>query len=63
MNDNLKHHKLKIFLFSFLDYRIENGFLDMKLKWHNRIENFIKDIICFSNTVHDRNSLLMMIFK
>ena len=37
----------------------EGDFWDFKLEWHEKIEDLIKDIICFSNTVHDENCYLV----
>ena len=39
----------------FIDFFIRKGkegeYWDFKQEWHERIEDLIKDIICFSNTV------------
>ncbi len=37
----------------------EGDFWDFKQEWHDKIEDLIKDIICFSNTVHDENCYLI----
>lgn len=55
MVNKLKLQKLKELLYTYLDIKQENELFDMKLKWHDKIEDLIKDIICFSNTVHDRD--------
>ena len=39
----------------FLSQGKEGEFWDFKLEWHEKIEDLIKDIICFANTVHDEN--------
>ncbi|QTJ55227.1 AlbA family DNA-binding domain-containing protein [Dolosigranulum pigrum] len=55
MVEKSKRQELIELLFTCLETKRENDFLDMKLKWHERIDDLIKDIICFSNTVHDRD--------
>lgn len=37
----------------------EGEFWDFKQEWHKNIEDLIKDIICFANTVHDENCYLI----
>lgn len=43
----------------FLSQGKEGEFWDFKQEWHKNIEDLIKDIICFSNTVHDENCYLI----
>lgn len=46
-----------------LDYLLSQGkegeFWDFKREWHSKIEDLIKDIICFANTVHDKDCYLI----
>lgn len=44
----------------FLSQGKEGEFWDFKLEWHEKIEDLIKDIICFANTVHDENCYLIL---
>lgn len=37
----------------------EGDFWDFKKEWHSNIEDLIKDIICFANTVHDEDCYLI----
>lgn len=37
----------------------EGDFWDFKLKWHDKIEDLVKDIVCFANTVHDKDCYLI----
>lgn len=37
----------------------EGDFWDFKQEWHSNIEDLIKDIICFANTVHNEDCYLM----
>lgn len=37
----------------------EGEFWDFKQEWHERIDELIKDIICFANTVHDEDCCLV----
>ena len=37
----------------------EGDYWDFKLEWHDRMDNLIKDIICFTNTAHDENCYLI----
>ncbi|PNH21628.1 hypothetical protein CAL30_05220 [Megasphaera hutchinsoni] len=55
MVEKSKRQELIELLFKCLETKREDDFFDMKLKWHERIDDLIKDIICFSNTVHDRD--------
>lgn len=43
----------------FLSQGKEGEFWDFKQEWHKNIEDLIKDIICFANTVHDENCYLI----
>ena len=38
----------------------ESDFWDVKQKWHERIEDLVKDIICFANTIHDLDCYLII---
>ena len=59
MNRNsLKNNDLIQILRSCLESKRENEFFDLKLEWHEKMEDLVKDIICFSNTVHDRNCFI-----
>ena len=37
----------------------EADYWDVKQEWHEKTENLIKDIICFANTVHDKDCFLI----
>lgn len=37
----------------------ESEICDFKQEWHEKIEDLIKDIICFANTVHDENCYII----
>ena len=37
----------------------EADYWDVKQDWHEKIEDLIKDIICFANTVHDKDCFLI----
>ena len=43
----------------FLEQGKEGVCWDFKQEWHSKIEELIKDIICFANTVHDENCYLI----
>lgn len=43
-----------------LTQRREADFWDVKQEWHKNIENLIKDIICFANTVHNKDCYLII---
>ena len=58
MVETSKQQYLRELLFECLEIRRENEFFDLKLAWHKEIEDLIKDIICFSNTIHDRDSVI-----
>ncbi len=37
----------------------ENEFWDFKQEWHKEMSDLLKDIVCFVNTVHDKNCYLI----
>ena len=37
----------------------ENEFWDFKQEWHEEMSDLIKDIVCFSNTVHDKDCYII----
>lgn len=37
----------------------EGDYWDFKQEWHNKTSDLIKDIICFANTVHDKDCYLI----
>ncbi|NLJ94039.1 MAG: ATP-binding protein [Clostridiaceae bacterium] len=58
MNDKQNNVDLAKLLFNCLKKQRENENFDVKLKWHTKIEDLVKDIICFANTINDRNSYI-----
>ncbi len=44
----------------FLSQHRESELWDVKQEWYERTEDLIKDIICFSNTVHDEDCYLII---
>ena len=38
----------------------ETDFWDVKQEWHEHVEDLIKDIICFANTVHNEDCYLII---
>ena len=43
----------------FISCKCESEQWDFKQEWHSKIEDLIKDIICFANTVHDKDCYLV----
>jgi len=43
----------------FLSVGKEGDFWDFKQEWHENIEDLLKDIICFANTIHDENCYIV----
>jgi len=43
----------------FLEQGKEGDCWDFKQEWHENVEDLIKDIVCFANTVHDENCYLI----
>lgn len=37
----------------------EGDYWDFKQEWHEKIEDLVKDIICFSNTPHDKDCYIL----
>lgn len=54
-----KKYRLEELLPILLSRGKEGEFWDFKQEWHERIEDLIKDIICFSNTIHDNDCYLI----
>lgn len=44
---------------SFIKKQCETEQWDFKQEWHEKTEDLIKDIICFANTVHDKDCFLI----
>lgn len=44
---------------SFIMKRCETEQCDFKQEWHQKAEDLIKDIVCFANTVHDKDCYLV----
>lgn len=53
-NTNLKDTIVKL-----IEMNKEGDYWDFKQKWHNDVETLIYDILCFTNTLHDKNSFLI----
>lgn len=43
-----------------LNETVETEFFDLKEKWHDNSGELVKDIICFSNTVHDKDCYIII---
>ena len=43
-----------------IDSKSEGDYWDFKQKWHNENERLLHDILCFANTVHDRECYLII---
>ncbi|XZM35286.1 ATP-binding protein (plasmid) [Clostridium perfringens] len=54
MYTNLKDTIVKL-----IEMNKEGDYWDFKQKWHNDVETLIYDILCFTNTLHDKNSFLI----
>ena len=37
----------------------ESDYWDVKQEWHEKTSDLVKDIICFANTVHDKDCFLI----
>lgn len=51
----MKKETLKELLFELLKKGKEGAYWDFKQEWHSEISDLLKDIICFTNTVHDKD--------
>ena len=51
--------EIKNKVWNFLAQKREQDYWDIKQEWHNKIEDLIKDIICFANTVHNKDCYLI----
>ena len=52
-------HELRKHISYFVMERSKTAHLDFKQEWHEKMEDLIKDIICFANTVHDKDCFLV----
>lgn len=41
----------------------EGEYWDFKQEWHKRIQDLLKDIICFANTVHDKKCYIISVLQ
>lgn len=54
-----KEYELEERIEFFISKRCETERWDFKQEWHEKVEDLIKDIICFANTVHDKDCYLV----
>lgn len=54
--EKIEMHEL---VFSLLEKGKEGDYWDFKQEWHEKIEDLLKDIICFANTVHSKDSYII----
>lgn len=55
----LKEYELEERVEYFISRRCETEQWDFKQEWHKEIADIMKDIICFANTVHDKDCYLV----
>lgn len=55
----IKYNPLKSIILNHLKQGKEGDYWDFKHEWHDEINELIKDIICFANTVHDEDCYLI----
>lgn len=56
MNNN---HSLEALVEYFIKQEKEGDYWDFKQEWHDNNGELVKDIVCFSNTVHDKDCYLI----
>lgn len=54
-----QHYTMVSLISSFLEQGKEGDCWDFKQEWHENPADLIKDIVCFANTVHDKNCYLI----
>lgn len=59
MMRGIREQKISSIVLNLLDTKKENEYFDLKEKWHDKSEDLAKDIICLSNTVHDKDCYLI----
>lgn len=47
-------------IYTLINKRAERDYWDFKQEWHKDNERLLHDILCFANTVHDRDSYLII---
>lgn len=55
----IDNNSLKNMVEALIEQHKEGNYYDFKQEWHENIEDLIKDIICFANTVHDKNCYII----
>ena len=50
---------LREIVLNLINYRCEGEYWDFKEKWHENIEDLIKDIVCFCNTIHYKDCFII----
>ena len=51
--------RLQELVLSLLEQGKEGEYWDFKQEWHEKIEDLLKDIICFANTVHSKDCYII----
>ena len=54
--------RLQELVLSLLEQGKEGEYWDFKQEWHEKIEDLLKDIICFANTVHSKDCYIIFLF-
>lgn len=54
-----KEYELEERIESFISKKCETEQWDFKQEWHEKTEDLIKDIVCFANTVHDKDCYII----
>lgn len=52
-------YNIKKLIETFLTQRRESDQWDIKQEWHDNVADLIKDIICFANTIHDKDCYII----
>lgn len=55
----MDNHDLCILISDLINRGKEGAYWDFKQEWHAEMPNLIKDIICFTNTVHDKDCYII----
>ena len=55
----MTERKLADYVMNLISSGKEGAYWDFKMEWHEKIEDLIKDIVCFTNTVHDKDSYII----
>lgn len=56
----VKNNKLELIIRKLIEKKFEDDYWDFKQVWHEDNERLLHDILCFANTVHDKDCYIII---